>query len=99
MGNSAPVNRYLPIEPDYLRYNWVGDLAKMHEIMEFVPRYTSEEALRELAGLHHRSRFIPGSASLALDEERLRDTIERRRRVRIQQTSNLTELGENQANE
>jgi len=99
LGNRAPVTRYLPIEPDYLRYSWVGDLAKMHETMEFVPRYTAEEALRELAGLHRIGRFSLESTSLALDEERLRDTIERRRRIRKQQTTKLTELGENQANE
>jgi UDP-glucose 4-epimerase len=74
--------RYWPIEIDYLRYPWVGDLAKMREDLGFIPRYTAEEALREFAGEQRLRRYMPESATLAYDEERLRDTIERRKRLR-----------------
>jgi UDP-glucose 4-epimerase len=74
--------RNWPIEMDYLRYSWVGDLAKMREDLGFVPRYTAEEALREFAGEQRLRRYMPESAALAYDEERLRDTIERRKRSR-----------------
>jgi UDP-glucose 4-epimerase len=75
-------HRYLPIEPDYIRYRWVGDITRMREEMGFTPRYTAEEALREFAGKQRMRQYLPESAALAYDEERLRDTIERRRRAR-----------------
>jgi UDP-glucose 4-epimerase len=37
--------RRVPIEWDYLRYPWLGDLAKMREEMGFLPRYEAAEAL------------------------------------------------------
>ena len=40
--------RRVPIEWDYLRYPWLGDLAKMREEMGFRPRYDSVEALAYL---------------------------------------------------
>lgn len=74
--------RLWPIEPDYLRYPWVGDLAKMRQELGFTPRYTAEEALREFAGEQRIRRYAPDSAALAYDEERLRDTLDRRKRAR-----------------
>jgi UDP-glucose 4-epimerase len=71
--------RYLPIEPDYLRYPWVGDLARMREDLGFAPRFTTEETLREFAEVHGTGRFREGSLSLAREEERLRAIIEQRR--------------------
>jgi len=76
------LTRYVPIELDYIRYSWVGDLTKMHEELGFTPRYTADEALREFAGLQRMRRYMPESAVLAYDEERLRDTIDRRRRLK-----------------
>jgi UDP-glucose 4-epimerase len=80
-GNDPWCGRYWPIEPDYLRYPWVGDLRKMEEELDFAPHYTAEEALREFAGLR-RDLNADGIDDLAYDAERLRDTIERRRRAR-----------------
>ncbi len=77
-----PVRRMWPIDLDYLRYPWVGDLAKMRYALGFSPRYTAAEALREFAGRKRLEQFGPESPSLAYDEERLRDTLERRRRAR-----------------
>jgi UDP-glucose 4-epimerase len=74
--------RHWPIEIDYLRFPWVGDLTKMREDLGFVPGYTAEEALREFAGEQRLRRYMPESAALAYDEQRLRDTIERRTRAR-----------------
>ena len=83
--------RHWPIEIDYLRYPWVGDLTKMREDLGFVPGYTAEEALREFAGEQRLRRYMPESAALAYDEERLRDTIERRNRAREISSTNLEE--------
>ena len=78
----ASVAKYWPIEPDFLRYPWVGDLNKMHQELGFTPHYTAEEALREFAGDQRLRRYMPESVAMAYDEQRLRDTIERRRRAR-----------------
>lgn len=81
-GAGLPVGKYWPIDPDYLRYPWVGSLERMRAEFGFEPRYTAEEVLREFAGHQRLRRYLPESAALAYDEERLRDTIERRRRAR-----------------
>lgn len=77
-----PVNRVWPVHLDYLRYPWVGDLTKMRYVLGFAPRYTAAEALREFAGRKRLQQFGPESPGLAYDAERLRDTLERRRRAR-----------------
>src|SRR5450759_2856847 len=64
-----PVRRYLPLELDYMRYSWVGDLAKMHEQFGYMPRYTAVEALREFAGQKRLSHYSPRKTVQACDEE------------------------------
>lgn len=90
-GGGLRATRYVPIELDYIRYPWVGDLRRMREELAFTPRYTAEEALRELAGKQRVRRYLPEKAVLIYDEERLRDTIERRRRLRQQQAEKPSE--------
>jgi UDP-glucose 4-epimerase len=82
-GIGAPVKRFWPIELDYLRYPWVGDLCKMREILEFVPAYSAASALREFTARRRLRKYTGDRAGLAQDEELLRDTIERRRRARL----------------
>jgi UDP-glucose 4-epimerase len=89
VSTGLPLHRYLPIELDYLRYPWVADLERMRTDLGFVPRYTAEEVLREFAGHQRLRRYMPESAALAYDEERLRDTMERRRRERARQEAGL----------
>jgi len=91
--------RYWPVEIDYLRYAWVGDLARMREEFGFVPQYTAEEALREFAGEQRLRRYMPESAAMAYDEERLHDTLERRRRTRELNMAKPTGLEEELGNE
>jgi UDP-glucose 4-epimerase len=79
--------RYAPIDLDYLRYPCVGDLERMHTALKFVPHYTAEETLREFASQQRLRRYVPESLARAFEEERLRDTIERRRRAREQAAS------------
>ncbi len=78
----AHLDRMIPLELDYIRYPWVGDLRRMHEDFGFVPKYTAEEALREFAGQQRVSGFKEEESDLSFDEERLKDTIERRNRLR-----------------
>jgi hypothetical protein len=76
--------RYAPIDIDYLRYPCVGDLSKMRTGLKFEPHYTAEEALREFAAQQRLRHYLPEAAARAYDEDRLRDTMERRRRAREQ---------------
>lgn len=76
--------RYAPIDLDYLRYVCIGDTTNMRTALQFDPQYTAEEALREFASQQRLRRYMPESVARTLDEERLRDTIERRRRAREQ---------------
>lgn len=78
-----PVKRVWPVHLDYLRFPWVADLAKMRFVLGFTPRYTAAEALREFAGRKRLEQYGPESPGLEYDEERLRDTLERRRRARF----------------
>jgi UDP-glucose 4-epimerase len=78
----AKVDELLPFDLDYLRYSCVGDTRKMQEELGFVPHYTAAEALREFAGVRRLARYLPEKIALAYDEERLRDIVDRRRRVR-----------------
>ena len=71
-----------PIDLNFLRYPCVGDLRKMREELEFTPQYTADEALREFAAQQRLRQYLPEESALAFDEQRLRDTIERRKRVR-----------------
>jgi UDP-glucose 4-epimerase len=80
------VGRYLPIELDYLRYPWVADLARMDQELDFAPRYTAEEAVREFAERHRMRYYEADSIGVIRDEERLRATIEQRRQAREQGT-------------
>lgn len=74
--------KYTPIDLDYLRYPCVGDLHKMRTLLKFAPQYTADEALREFAAEQRLREYTPEAPTRAYDEERLRDTLERRARLR-----------------
>jgi nucleoside-diphosphate-sugar epimerase len=76
-----PHARFIPIELDSLRYACMGDLQRMRQEMGFTPHYTAEEALREFAGHQRMTPYRKESAGLVYDEERLKDTLERRKRL------------------
>lgn len=69
------------LEPDYLRYPCVADLTRM-QVLGFHPQHSAKETLRQFAELRRYKRHSPEAAYLAYDEQRLRDTIERRRKSR-----------------
>jgi UDP-glucose 4-epimerase len=74
--------RFAPLDLDYLRYPCVADVRRMERELGFTPQYTAEEALREFAAQQRLRRYLPEAAVRAYDEDRLRDTLERRRRAR-----------------
>ena len=76
--------RFAPIDLDYLRYPCVADLRLMKSKLDFEPQYTADEALSEFAAQQRLRSYLPESAVRAHDEDRLRDTLERRKRAREQ---------------
>ena len=79
---SKRVGRFVPFEPDYLRYRWVADVGRMREEMGFIPNYVGDEAVEAL-GVHLRmEQYTLRAGDMAYDEERLRDTLRRRREAR-----------------
>ncbi len=83
-GRFSPA-RLIPLELDYLRYRWVADTRKMRQEFSFTPQYTMEEALQEFAGLKRAGHDRPREDALAFDEDRLRHTLERRKRQKAHQ--------------
>jgi UDP-glucose 4-epimerase len=73
-GTSRFLDRCLPIEPDYIRYSWVGDLARMREELEFQPSYTAEEAMREFGQRINLARGHSSMASTLAAQEPRHDT-------------------------
>lgn len=74
--------RLAPMPLDYLRYPCLGDMQKMREELQFTPQYTPEETVRELASQQRIRKLFGKKNAQALDEDRLRDTIQRRKRAR-----------------
>lgn len=72
-GAGRLLERLLPIEPNYIRFPWVGDLTKMHKEFGFVPSHTSEQVLIESAQRFNtgrgraRSARVPSSAGTRAD--------------------------------
>jgi UDP-glucose 4-epimerase len=95
-GVGRGTGRALPIEPDYLRYPWVADLRRMHEVLNFEPRYSAEETLLEFAERRDGDPYPEGSISMVHEEERLRHVIEQRQRARQQQTTTTSGMEEGQ---
>jgi UDP-glucose 4-epimerase len=81
-GIGLPLGRYMPIEPNYLRFPWVGDLTRMHRDFGFEPLHTAEETLSEFARRARSAPYRSGSISETRAEEWLRDIIEQRRSAR-----------------
>jgi UDP-glucose 4-epimerase len=77
-GKGLRLSRHVPIELDYIRYRWVGDLQRMREILNFVPKHTAEETLRQFAEQRQAKSYIPEVITRAYDKDRLREIIERR---------------------
>jgi UDP-glucose 4-epimerase len=89
-----PATRFAPMELDSIRYPWVADLKKMRETLRFTPRYSAVDTLQEFAARQRVRLYTPEAAARNYDEERLRGTIERRRRARQQDDPTALEESE-----
>jgi UDP-glucose 4-epimerase len=81
------LQRYAPIELDYIRYPWVGDLGRMREELGFEPVLGAEEAVRDFAARHRGGPYPSEPTWLSRDEERLRGIIDVRSQARGQQAA------------
>jgi UDP-glucose 4-epimerase len=83
--------RRAPLPLEYLRYPCMGDMRRMREELEFAPQYTPEEALREFSSQQRARKQMKNKKSDARDEDPLRETIERRRRMRVRANGTRTQ--------
>jgi UDP-glucose 4-epimerase len=74
--------RLAPMPLDYLRYPCMGDMQTMRDELGFTPQITPEEAVREHASTQRVRKLFGKKNSQALQEDQLRDTIQRRKRAR-----------------
>jgi UDP-glucose 4-epimerase len=91
-GRADWVDQSLPMDPDYLRYPWVADLARMRDELGFEPRYSAEDALQEFSALNEMRDSLSESEILALSEERLRTTMQQRQRAREWQAASASSM-------
>ena len=77
-GSGLRLSRHIPIELDYIRYRWIGDLKKMQHVFKFEPTFTAEEALREFAVSNRNKPVTTETVSALNDTNRFKQIIERR---------------------
>jgi UDP-glucose 4-epimerase len=77
-GRGLRLSRHVPIELDYIRYRWVGDLHRMQQILNFSPKFSVEEILHQFSEARRTKRYIPEAISRAYEIDRMRKIIERR---------------------
>jgi UDP-glucose 4-epimerase len=70
--------RYVPLDPDYLRYPCIGDLSRMREQLGFVPLYSAKEALLEFSALGPSPSRVAHAEALSIDKKRLARTLSQR---------------------
>lgn len=83
--NGTPLKtaQYFPLDVDYLRYRWVGDLTKMNQSFGWVPQHSAAEALAEF--VKNKRRSIRKHEELALDEQFLTEAIRQRRQAQAEE--------------
>jgi UDP-glucose 4-epimerase len=94
-GSGLRLSKRVPIELDYIRYRWVGDLKKMRDDLQFSPSFTAEDALREFSEQNRGNQFMPEALSKAYDVDHLRSIIERRQKKKDRQVDEpITEISQ-----
>jgi UDP-glucose 4-epimerase len=82
-----------PIEANLLRFRCVADLTTMRDELEFTPQYSSDQAIESVAVHRRINQYKPGTEAADHEEERLRATIERRRKNRARMSSAAEQIG------
>ncbi|MBI4675571.1 MAG: NAD-dependent epimerase/dehydratase family protein [Chloroflexi bacterium] len=74
--------RLAPLPLDYLRFPCMGDMTKMRDVLQFTPQYTPEETVREFSSQQRVRKLLGKKSREAFEQNRLRDTLQRRKRSR-----------------
>jgi UDP-glucose 4-epimerase len=80
-GTGMRAAKYVPVQPDYLRYRWVADLSKMRNELGFEPEHTAEDALREFAQRPRLHWTLPDDVVAAQERQRVREVVAQGRAV------------------
>ena len=91
-GSGLRLSKRIPLELDYIRYRWVGELQKMRDILQFSPDFSAEEALQAFADQNRVKHYVPETISKAYDVDRLKGIIERRRQNRDPQVDSSDDV-------
>lgn len=79
---STPVGRDLlawcPLEPDYLRYPWIGDLARLRDGLGFTPRWSASQAVQRYVEGVRVQRYQQPAASQPYASDQLDAVVARR---------------------
>jgi UDP-glucose 4-epimerase len=84
--------RCAPMDPDYLRYTWVGDLSKMTHELGFAPTHTAEDTLRGFCELQQAGGMEPDPLDPEQDEEQLRAVMEERSQMKQPQAARQMDI-------
>jgi len=69
----TPIPDSIPIATDFLKFNCVGDIAKMQEVLGFSPKYSSKETVVDFFENMRVSRYIPTKDRMVSDPEATRE--------------------------
>jgi len=81
-GSGLRLSKHTPIELDYLRYRWVGDLRKMREVLQYEIKVSAEESLEEFAEKCRVKTYVPEAITRAYEVDLLKRIIEKRNQSR-----------------
>lgn len=74
--------RLAPMPLDYVRFPCMGDMTRMRDVLQFTPQYTPEETVREFSAQQRVRKLLGKKSRETFEQDRLRDTIQRRKRLR-----------------
>jgi hypothetical protein len=69
------------MEPDYLRFPWIGDLARMRSDLGFSPRWSAAQAVQRYVQGLRMQRYQPPTAAQPYAADQLELSLAQRRRA------------------
>jgi UDP-glucose 4-epimerase len=70
--------RCFPLEPDYLRYPWIGDLSRMRDELGFTPQWSAVQAVQRYIEARRVQRYQPPAAAQPYAADQLDQAIAQR---------------------
>ncbi len=78
---TLPILHWFPMEPDYLRFPWIGDLARMRSDLGFSPRWSAAQAVQRYVQGLRMQRYQPPTAAQPYAADQLELSLAQRRRA------------------